>query len=172
VEQVEATPLNSSKVDMTPPNSPTVLASVRKGSQAKPRSERRRSTPYPIGAQSRTQVKLMEEVDDEKKSEVDEQGEGAEDEGAIDDEEVDVEDRGLWLKPQRLDFADISELEFVDFDSNFTDEEGSSCDVLNTVQDIVFPSQSQSTDETDMKRSPDVFSSQDGLADMFSSDSQ
>ena len=108
----------------------------------------------------------MEEVDDEKRSEVDEQGEGAEDEGAVDDEEVEVEDRGLWLKPQRLDFADISELEFVDFDSNFTDEEGSSCDVLNTVQEIVFPS--QSTEEPDMKRSPDIFLSQD----MFPSDSQ
>ena len=107
----------------------------------------------------------MEEVDYEKKSEVDELGQGAEDVGAVDDE-MEVEDRGLWLKPQRLDFADISELDFVDFDSNFTDQEGSSCDVLNTVQEIVFPS--QSTEEPDMKRSPDIFSSQD----MFSSDSQ
>ena len=107
----------------------------------------------------------MEEVDYEKKSEVDELGQGAEDEGAVGDE-MEVEDRGLWLKPQRLDFADISELEFVDFDSNFTDQEGSSCDVLNTVQKIEFSS--QSTEEPDMKRSPDIFLSQD----MFSSDSQ
>ena len=104
----------------------------------------------------------MEEVDYEKKSEVDELGLGAEDVGAV-DYEMEVEDRGLWLKPQRLDFADISEL---DFDSNFTDQEGSSCDVLNTVQKIEFSS--QSTEEPDMKRSPDIISSQD----MFSSDSQ
>ena len=106
----------------------------------------------------------MEEVDDEKKSEVDEQGEGAEDEGAVEDEKMEVEDRGLWLKPQRLDFADISDLESFDFDPNFTDQEGSSCDELNTVQEIEFSS--QSAEDPDMKTSPDIFSSQD----MFSSD--
>lgn len=147
------TPSALEQVDVTPPNSPSVLASVRKGSQAKPKSERRRSTPYPQGAHTR--VKLMEEVEEEEeRCEVDEEEEGA----GVGGEEMEVEDRGLWLKPQRLDFADISELEF---DSNWTDQEGSTCDELNTVQEIQFSS--QSTEERGINRSPDMFSSQDDL---------
>ena len=101
---------------------------------------------------------LVEEVDEEEERfEVDEQEESAAD---VEEEKMEVEDQGLWLKPQRLDFADISELEF-DFDSNCTDQEGSICDELNTVQEIQFTS--QSTEERDLNRSPD------SLADMFSS---
>jgi len=141
------------QVEVTPPNSPSLLASVRRDSQAKPKSERRRSTPYPKGAQTR--VKLTKEVDEEEgRSEVDEQEEGA----SVEDEEVEMEDRGLWLKPQRLDFVDISELEI---ESNCTDQEGSTCDMLNTMQEIQFSS--QSTEGRDMNRSPDMFSSQDDI---------
>jgi len=131
------------QVEVTPPNSPSLLASVRRDSQAKPKSERRRSTPYPKGAQTR--VKLTKEVDEE---------EGA----SVEDEEVEMEERGLWLKPQRLDFVDISELEI---ESNCTDQEGSTCDMLNTMQEIQFSS--QSTEGRDMNRSPDMFSSQDDI---------
>ena len=98
----------------------------------------------------------MEEVEEEEEEEervnVDEQ------EGGVEDEEKELEDRGLWLKPQKLDFADISEL---DFDSNCTDQEGSTCDELNTVQEIQFSS--QSTEERGNNGSPDMFSSQDDI---------
>ena len=110
----------------------------------------RRSTPYSQVAHG---VKLVEEVDDEEERlEVDEQEESGAD---VEDKQMDVEDQGLWLKPQRLDFADISELDF-DFGSNYTDQEGSICDELNTVQEIQFSS--QSTEERGRERSPDMFS--------------
>ena len=109
----------------------------------------RRSTPYSQVAHG---VKLVEEVDDEEERlEVDEQEESGAD---VEDKQME-EDQGLWLKPQRLDFADISELDF-DFGSNYTDQEGSICDELNTVQEIQFSS--QSTEERGRERSPDMFS--------------
>jgi len=134
---------------VTPPNSPSLLASVRKSSQAKPKSERRR-TPFP--EEAHTKATLVEEEDE------------SDEEGVADFEEIGmkVEDQGLWLKPQRLDFADISDLEMskLDFDSNCSDQEGSTCDELNTVQEIQFSSQSTADDRC-MNRSPDMFSSQD-----------
>ena len=116
----------------------------------------RKSTPYPQGAHAG--VMLVEEVDEEEERfVVDEQEESAAD---VEEEQMEVEDQGLWLKPQRPDFADISELD-LGFDSSCTDQEGSICDELNTVQEIQFTS--QSTEERDLNRSPD------SLADMFSS---
>ena len=99
----------------------------------------------------------MKLVEEEEEEESDEQ------EGAEDVKEIGLEvddDRGLWLKPQRLDFADISDLEMskLDFDSNCTDQEGSTCDEFNIVQEIQFSS--QSTEDRGMNRSPDMFSSQ------------
>ena len=95
--------------------------------------------------------------------EVNEEDESVGEEGGADAEEVglEVEDQGLWLKPQRLDFADISDLEMskLDFDSNCSDQEESTCDELNTVQEIQFSS--QSTADRGLNRSPDMFSSQD-----------
>ena len=100
-------------------------------------------------------MKLVEEVEEEEESDEQEGGEDVKEIGL----EVD-DDRGLWLKPQRLDFADISDLEMskLDFDSNCTDQEGSTCDEFNIVQEIQFSS--QSTEDRGMNRSPDMFSSQ------------
>ena len=100
----------------------------------------------------------MEEVEEGEESDEQEGGEDVKEIGL----EVD-DDRGLWLKPQRLDFADISDLEMskLDFDSNCTDQEGSTCDELNTVQEIQFSS--QSTEERGNNGSPDMFSSQDDI---------
>ena len=85
-----------------------------------------------------------------------------EDEESLNEIGMDVEDQGLWLKPQKLDFADISDLEIskLDYDSSCSDHEGSTCDELNTVQEIQFSSQS-TADDRGMNRSPDMFSSQD-----------
>jgi len=148
-----STPSSLDQVKVTPPNSPSVLLSIKKSSQAKPKSEKRRRTPYPQEVNGN--VKLVEEVEEGEESD--------EQEGGADVEQIGLEvedDPGLWLKPQRLDFADISDLEMskLDFDSNCTDQEGSTCDELNTVQEIQFSS--QSTEDRGMNRSPDMFSSQ------------
>ena len=85
-------------------------------------------------------------------------------EGADIGDEMQVEDGEVWaLKPQKLDFADISETEMsdLDFDRNCSEQDGSTCDELNIVQEIQFSS--QGTEDRAGNRS------HDSLADMFSS---
>ena len=102
-------------------------------------------------------MRLVEEVEKEDES-VGEKGVAV-----VEEIGMEVEDQGLWLKPQRLDFADISDMDMsrLDFDSNCTDQEGSTCDELNTVQEIQFSS--QGTEDRGVNRSPEMFSSQDFL---------
>ena len=85
-------------------------------------------------------------------------------EGADIGDVMQVEDGEVWaLKPQKLDFADISETEMsdLDFDRNCSEQDGSTCDELNIVQEIQFSS--QGTEDRAGNRS------HDSLADMFSS---
>ena len=85
-------------------------------------------------------------------------------EGADIGDGMQVEDGEVWaLKPQKLDFADISETEMsdLDFDRNCSEQDGSTCDELNIVQEIQFSS--QGTEDRAGNRS------HDSLADMFSS---
>ena len=85
------------------------------------------------------------------------QEEDSEGEGVV------VEDMGMCqLKPQKLDFANISEVEMsmFDFDSQSSRRNSaSSCDTLNIVQEIEFSS--QSSQERDVRKSPDMFGSQE-----------
>ena len=78
-------------------------------------------------------------------------------------EGVEVEDMGICqLKPQKLDFANISgvEMSMLDFDSQSSRRNSaSSCDTLNIVQEIEFSS--QSSQEWDVRKSPDMFASQE-----------
>ena len=78
-------------------------------------------------------------------------------------EAVGVEDMGMCqLKPQKLDFANISEVEMsmLDFDSQSSRRNSaSSCDTLNIVQEIEFSS--QSSQEWGVRKSPDMFGSQE-----------
>ena len=91
------------------------------------------------------------------KEETSYQEEDSEGEGVV------VEDMGMCqLKPQKLDFANISEVEMsmIDFDSQSSRRNSaSSCDTLNIVQEIEFSS--QSSQERDVKKSPDMFASQE-----------
>ena len=78
-------------------------------------------------------------------------------------EAVEVEDMGVrQLKPQKLDFANISgvEMSMLDFESQSSRRNSaSSCDTLNIVQEIEFLS--QSSQEWDVRKSPDMFGSQE-----------
>ena len=78
-------------------------------------------------------------------------------------EAVGVEDMDMChLKPQKLDFANISEVEMsmLDFDSQSSRRNSASCcDTLNIVQEIQFSS--QSSREWDVRKSPDMFGSQE-----------
>ena len=99
-------------------------------------------------------MKLVKEIEKEKEQE----------EGADIGDGMQVEDGEVWaLKPQKLDFADISETEMsdLDFDRNCSEQDGSTCDELNIVQEIQFSS--QGTEDRAGNRS------HDSLADMFSS---
>ena len=99
-------------------------------------------------------MKLVKEIEEEKEQE----------EGADIGDRMQVEDGEVWaLKPQKLDFADISETEMsdLDFDRNCSEQDGSTCDELNIVQEIQFSS--QGTEDRAGNRS------HDSLADMFSS---
>ena len=99
-------------------------------------------------------MKLVKEIEEEKEQE----------EGADIGDGMQVEDGEVWaLKPQKLDFADISETEMsdLDFDRNCSEQDGSTCDELNIVQEIQFSS--QGTEDRAGNRS------HDSLADMFSS---
>ena len=91
------------------------------------------------------------------KEETSYQEEDSEGEGVV------VEDMGMCqLKPQKLDFANISEVEMsmIDFDSQSSRRNSaSSCDTLNIVQEIEFSS--QSSQERDVRKSPDMFASQE-----------
>ena len=91
------------------------------------------------------------------KEETSYQEEDSEGEGVV------VEDMGMCqLKPQKLDFANISEVEMsmIDFDSQSSRRNSaSSCDTLNIVQEIEFSS--QSSQEWDVRKSPDMFASQE-----------
>ena len=98
-------------------------------------------------------MKLVKEIEKEKEQEEGDIGDG-----------MQVEDGEVWaLKPQKLDFADISETEMsdLDFDRNCSEQDGSTCDELNIVQEIQFSS--QGTEDRAGNRS------HDSLADMFSS---
>ena len=99
-------------------------------------------------------MKLVKEIEKEKEQE----------EGADIGDVMQVEDGEVWaLKPQKLDFADISETEMsdLDFERNCSEQDGSTCDELNIVQEIQFSS--QGTEDRAGNRS------HDSLADMFSS---
>ena len=99
-------------------------------------------------------MKLVKEIEKEKEQE----------EGADIGDVMQVEDGEVWaLKPQKLDFADISETEMsdLDFDRNCSEQDGSTCDELNIVQEIQFSS--QGTEDRAGNRS------HDSQADMFSS---
>ena len=99
-------------------------------------------------------MKLVKEIEKEKEQE----------EGADIGDGMQLEDGEVWaLKPQKLDFADISETEMsdLDFDRNCSEQDGSTCDELNIVQEIQFSS--QGTEDRAGNRS------HDSLADMFSS---
>ena len=99
-------------------------------------------------------MKLVKEIEEEKEQE----------EGADIGDGMQVEDGEVWaLKPQKLDFADISETEMsdLDFDRNCSEQDGSTCDELNIVQEIQFSS--QGTEDRAGNRS------HDSQADMFSS---
>ena len=99
-------------------------------------------------------MKLVKEIEEEKEQE----------EGADIGDGMQLEDGEVWaLKPQKLDFADISETEMsdLDFDRNCSEQDGSTCDELNIVQEIQFSS--QGTEDRAGNRS------HDSLADMFSS---
>ena len=91
------------------------------------------------------------------KEETSYQEEDSEGEGVV------VEDMGMCqLKPQKLDFANVSEVEMsmLDFDSQSSRRNSaSSCDTLNIVQEIEFSS--QSSQERDVRKSPDMFASQE-----------
>ena len=91
------------------------------------------------------------------KEETSYQEEDSEGEGVV------VEDMGMCqLKPQKLDFANISEVEMsmIDFDSQSSRRNSaSSCDTLNIVQEIEFSS--QSSQEWDVRKSPDMFASKE-----------
>ena len=91
------------------------------------------------------------------KEETSYQEEDSEGEGVV------VEDMGMCqLKPQKLDFANISEVEMsmFDFESQSSRRNSaSSCDTLNIVQEIEFLS--QSSQEWDVRKSPDMFGSQE-----------
>ena len=91
------------------------------------------------------------------KEETSYQEEDSEGEGVV------VEDISMCrLKPQKLDFANISEVEMsmLDFDSQSSRRNSaSSCDTLNIVQEIEFLS--QSSQEWDVRKSPDMFGSQE-----------
>ena len=91
------------------------------------------------------------------KEETSYQEEDSEGEGVV------VEDMGMCqLKPQKLDFANISEVEMsmLDFDSQSSRRHSaSSCDTLNIVQEIEFSS--QSSQEWGVRKSPDMFASQE-----------
>ena len=91
------------------------------------------------------------------KEETSYQEEDSEGEGVV------VEDISMCrLKPQKLDFANISEVEMsmLDFDSQSSRRNSaSSCDTLNIVQEIEFSS--QSSQEWDVRKSPDMFASQE-----------
>ena len=91
------------------------------------------------------------------KEETSYQEEDSEGEGVV------VEDMGMCqLKPQKLDFANVSEVEMsmLDFDSQSSRRNSaSSCDTLNIVQEIEFLS--QSSQEWDVRKSPDMFGSQE-----------
>ena len=91
------------------------------------------------------------------KEETSYQEEDSEGEGVV------VEDMGMCqLKPQKLDFANISEVEMsmFDFESQSSRRNSaSSCDTLNIVQEIEFSS--QSSQERDVRKSPDMFASQE-----------
>ena len=97
---------------------------------------------------------MVKEIEEEKEQE----------EGADIGDGMQVEDGEVWaLKPQKLDFADISETEMsdLDFDRNCSEQDGSTCDELNIVQEIQFSS--QGTEDRAGNRS------HDSQADMFSS---
>ena len=99
-------------------------------------------------------MKLVKEIEKEKEQE----------EGADIGDGMQLEDGEVWaLKPQKLDFADISETEMsdLDFDRNCSEQDGSTCDELNIVQEIQFSS--QGTEDRAGNRS------HDSLADLFSS---
>ena len=91
------------------------------------------------------------------KEETSYQEEDSEGEGVV------VEDMGMCqLKPQKLDFANISEVEMsmLDFDSQSSRRNSaSSYDTLNIVQEIEFSS--QSSQEWGVRKSPDMFASQE-----------
>ena len=91
------------------------------------------------------------------KEETSYQEEDSEGEGVV------VEDVSMCrLKPQKLDFANISEVEMsmLDFESQSSRRNSaSSCDTLNIVQEIEFLS--QSSQEWDVRKSPDMFGSQE-----------
>ena len=101
---------------------------------------------------------MVKEIEKEK-----EQEEGADIVDGMQVEDGDWRERVWALKPQKLDFADISETEMsdLDFDRNCSEQDGSTCDELNIVQEIQFSS--QGTEDRAGNRS------HDSLADMFSS---